>query len=72
MTRPAEVIVSFVCQTGAGYVGEGNERAVMLPIGRSDEKSHPTFAFRPEHARTLANELLDAANRAEGQDPTQN
>lgn len=72
MTRPAEVVISFFCQTGAGYVGLENAPAVMLTIGRSDEQTHPTFAFRPEYARTIAHELLDAADRAEGQDPTQN
>jgi hypothetical protein len=71
MARPLEAIVSFVCQTGAGYVGP-NERAVLLTIGRSDEESQPTFAFRPERARSVARELLDCADRAESQDPTQN
>jgi len=72
MTRPAELIISFFCQTGAGYVGTPQESAVTLTIGRSDEETHPTFAFRPAKARMIAQELLDAADRAEGQDPTQN
>jgi hypothetical protein len=45
---------------------------VTLTIGRSDQEDHPTFAFRPEQARALADELVDCANRAEAQDPTQN
>ena len=47
MTRPAELIISFFCQTGMGYVWTTAEPAVTLQIGRSDEQCIPSSPFGP-------------------------
>ena len=65
------MIVGFFCHVGAGCVGPNNDRAATPTIAGSAQQCDSIFAFRPEQARKIAEELLGGANQAEGQDPTQ-